>query len=111
MITQRSTLARLIFAANTILARPDQALAPHVQRDLAEIEADLDTLGLKEVHGVAMLIAALQDIANKPLLAGGALARRRLEAEHARTHARDHLHYIISKAGAENAGSKETTTA
>lgn len=109
-MTPRSVLSRLIFAANAIILHPDKALVLHVQRDLAEIGDDLAEAGLHAVDEVAGLHRVLTDIANKPLATGGEIARLVHEAEHYRAQARDHLHYIISKAGASNAGSEENPT-
>jgi hypothetical protein len=103
--TPRAVISRLVWLANVAIVDAASAMKPPFQRDLAEIEADLDVCGLY-VGAVPTLVAALNELAHKTLLRGGASARAVARAEQARASVRGQF----KEAGDSIARSKENQT-
>lgn len=95
MISQRSVLSRLIHAGQTIAAKPHLATA--MQADIAELERDIPQVGLDAVNGIPTLLAALVELAGKPMIVGSHCLQLAFIAGQAVHIARDHLHYVVSR--------------
>lgn len=89
--TPRAVISRLVWLANIAIVNPAKTVSPEFVADLAEVEVDLESCGLDGAAGVPTLVRALNHLAHKTLVRGGASARAVARAEQARSIVRDHF--------------------